>query len=286
MQRIDKNQLPSKEIISMICQDIAHDQLSTRILSYKKDFIQLFQEYENSAIQGTTFQLQKYDYSKRKNIDPMVIGDIKHSELTSLYSDNFVPKKMRSRFIYDEIMASANEECPYCGGIGVPKQLDHYLPKSKYPQFSILTSNLVPSCMDCNMGEKGVGLASIYEEQVIHPYHDFNHFFNEKWIDAVFNLDVNENLERVSYFVSPPQDWQEKDKKRAFHHFQEFGLAKRYSLQVGSEYVTLIKSIKDLQTIINNEQIISMVIQHVISEIPNPNNWRRVLYEAVKRDLS
>ena len=109
MQRIDKNQLPSKEIISMICQDIAHDQLSTRILSYKKDFIQLFQEYENSAIQGTTFQLQKYDYSKRKNIDPMVIGDIKHSELTSLYSDNFVPKKMRSRFIYDEIMASANE---------------------------------------------------------------------------------------------------------------------------------------------------------------------------------
>lgn len=38
--------------------------------------------------------------------------------------------------------------CPYCG---LPKNVtaDHYLPKEHFPQYAVLSRNLVPSCSDC-----------------------------------------------------------------------------------------------------------------------------------------
>ena len=39
--------------------------------------------------------------------------------------------------------------CQYCG-VSKPNSMDHYLPISDYPEFSILGINLIPCCTDCN----------------------------------------------------------------------------------------------------------------------------------------
>jgi hypothetical protein len=39
--------------------------------------------------------------------------------------------------------------CPYCDS-GQATTLDHYLPRSWFPEFSILSTNLVPACHPCN----------------------------------------------------------------------------------------------------------------------------------------
>lgn len=41
--------------------------------------------------------------------------------------------------------------------------------------------NLVPSCRDCNMGEKGQAYTTIEDDQAIHPYVDKNIFYQEQW---------------------------------------------------------------------------------------------------------
>ena len=40
--------------------------------------------------------------------------------------------------------------CPYCG-TAPPDTLDHYVPRSRFPEFSVLTRNLIPCCGRCNL---------------------------------------------------------------------------------------------------------------------------------------
>lgn len=57
--------------------------------------------------------------------------------------------------------------CPMCGGTSVAT-LDHVLPKANYPEFSVLSFNLVPSCDGCQRRRSNKG--ALYE--FIHPYFD------------------------------------------------------------------------------------------------------------------
>lgn len=66
------------------------------------------------------------------------------SALIKAYDNNPINiSNLRQKYI-DEI-----HTCPYCS-IGAIKQLDHYMPKEKFPEFSVMDMNLVPCCSDCN----------------------------------------------------------------------------------------------------------------------------------------
>jgi len=64
--------------------------------------------------------------------------------LISAYDANPAPIKELRRFYVEE-----EKWCPYCSA-NLIKKLDHYLPKSIYPEFALLDHNLVPCCSDCN----------------------------------------------------------------------------------------------------------------------------------------
>jgi hypothetical protein len=59
--------------------------------------------------------------------------------------------------------------CPYCTILST-QTLDHYLPKHEYPEFSVLSQNLIPSCGTCNFPRDFRTKAG--ERALIHPYFD------------------------------------------------------------------------------------------------------------------
>lgn len=63
------------------------------------------------------------------------------------------------------------KSCPLCGSLG-GRSLDHALPRSLFPEFSILRENLVPACTMCNTDEKGETYRGCRPERFIHPYYD------------------------------------------------------------------------------------------------------------------
>lgn len=63
------------------------------------------------------------------------------------------------------------KSCPLCGSPG-GRSLDHALPRSLFPEFSILRENLVPACTMCNTDEKGGTYRGSRPERFIHPYYD------------------------------------------------------------------------------------------------------------------
>lgn len=50
-------------------------------------------------------------------------------------------------------LGTSKVTCQYCC-IGKARSIDHFLPISEYPEFSVLSNNLIPCCKDCNEKKK------------------------------------------------------------------------------------------------------------------------------------
>ena len=221
------------------------------------------------------------------NSDPLVIGCLRKSELLKLYSTYFVKSGKPGRKIYNSLLASANEQCPFCGGIGRPRNLDHYLPRTHYPQFSVLPLNLVPSCRDCNMDGKGASFAAKKGEQVIHPYLDHDRYFNEQWVFARYIAGIGAEPGVIEYFVSPPEHWDDAQKKRVEKHFNDFDLGLRFSKDAGPRLVIFLAQIQTLTRIrIELDVAKKIILQPVIDYAAFPNHWERVMCLALMNELA
>ncbi|WP_245558798.1 HNH endonuclease, partial [Arhodomonas aquaeolei] len=82
-----------------------------------------------------------------------VLGAVTKKELKDVYSLHMVPNGKPAREFYEKLLFGAPRgRCPLCGH-GQASTLDHYLPKSRYPQLAVVPLNLVPCCKDCNTGK-------------------------------------------------------------------------------------------------------------------------------------
>ena len=208
----------------------------------------------------------------------VVLGEVKQKELKKLYSNYMVPKKKPGRIFYDQILILANGKCPLCS-IGHASTLDHYLPKSKFPIFSVTPLNLVPACRDCNH-EKNDAAATRAEDQVLHPYFDDGKFYSEKWIYAKVD---KTNPPSISFYPKPPTHWDTISKKRAEAHFSDFNLARKYGIEASDELTSLIDQLKKNMKGFNKNQI----AQHLLSvadSISLINHWKTVMYTELAND--
>jgi hypothetical protein len=116
----------------------------------------------------------------------VLLGQVRKLELKNLYDKEMVARLKPARAIYDNLRSAApGGKCPTCG-FGQVYTIDHFLPKSKFPWFSVLPENLVPSCRDCNTGKLA---AAANDAQSFHPYYDAIHLSQEQWIFAeVLNI--------------------------------------------------------------------------------------------------
>lgn len=211
--------------------------------------------------------------------DNPIVVSLTAEELKELYS-YYMVKKSVGRKVYDKIMAAAQEECPFCGGLGNPRNLDHYLPKSSFPQFSITPHNLIPSCRDCNMDGKSTRYAKSMEKQIIHPYLDSLNFFDEQWIYANY---TDGQPGDISYYVSVPDDWGEPHKLRAEEHFNAFNIPKLYERMASSHLGELIPQINSFLANCPEEPdlLIKVILQPVVNSIEFKNHWKKVMYQAI-----
>jgi hypothetical protein len=211
-----------------------------------------------------------------ENNDPVVFGSLTKSQLVKLYSDYLVPSSKPGRRVYDALLVRT-PKCPFCGGVGQSFTLDHYLPKTKFPQFSVLPINLVPCCRDCN-SSKGTGVATRKCEQVLHPYLDGPQFFDTAWLSAAV---VQSDPIRIDYSATPPLAWSADDRERVAAHMREHRLAFRFSREAASD---LVEVMYERQTHLAGLSAVEyrLVLQDkaIFSRL-GVNHWRRVMYRAL-----
>lgn len=209
----------------------------------------------------------------------VISGTLTKSELTAVYTKNTVKSNGLARQIYDKLLVAANGKCPYCGGIGDPKTLDHYLPKARFPLYSVMPENLVPCCRDCN-SEMRAAFPAVPNEQNIHPYLDGDHFFSDKWTTAVVQ---RTDPITVRYSVSAPTHWSVIDQDRVRHHFKGCDLALRYSKQVSTEMGTLIDWRKGALKNLPEADFRAYLCDAANCDALPINGWKRTLYTALSQ---
>jgi hypothetical protein len=219
--------------------------------------------------------------------DPIIVGTLSKSHFKKLY-DYYLRSKLNvdGRAIYNAIMSAAGGKCPYCGGLGATRNLDHHLPIAYFPQFSILPLNLVPACRDCNMDGKPDSYAAVQSEQIIQPYVDHARFFDEPWISGMFVPAQGSKPSRIEYCVSPPDNWPEVDKARAQRHFEEFGVADKYATQASEMVGVTLAQIEALrEAMLDDAFIVKTILDPGERKAPFVNHWSRGMYQALRASM-
>jgi len=142
-----------------------------------------------------TYRRARGDAKKPELATPLFLPIPLREQLMKHFTN---PPRSIEPFITSWRKETSPDVCLMCG---CPKsgQLDHILPKSAFPEFSVFSQNLVPAC-DCN-GKRGtVFVGPGNQERVLHPF--FDRILKQRLVRAQIDPDPIHGYERPSISLS------------------------------------------------------------------------------------
>ncbi|EAQ66788.1 hypothetical protein MED121_12710 [Marinomonas sp. MED121] len=170
--------------------------------------------------------------------------------------------------------------CPCCGEPGKPGTLDHYLPQSIYPEFSIVLENLTPMCTDCQE-LKGNKVKDINgNKKFIHPYYDP--------IDEVLiELNISPPFENPSAFIADvPHCTPEPLKLLVSRHIKEIDFVNRFEEYCSNEYSDLLATLAEEKEDETREPLIKTITRFFNkARKQSENRWEAIFYRGVLNNI-
>lgn len=272
MRKLAKPTIKVNDVIDDCIDNMTDMVLKSEIQKLKVVFTTAESDFESKILTNELYRIP---------IEKAVSATLNVDELKKLYTNRLVNKKNIGRKHYDSIFVAApNGKCPLCSQ-RIVRTLDHYLPKSKYPIFSITPINLVPACTDCNK-DKLVEVPTKGEEETLHPY--FDDVEGKGWLKMkIFKCKPF----LIEYFVSPPNDWDEMLKKRIQFHFIVYSLNELYSIHAQEEFENIKNQLTELHTNLGNDALKNHLLDsYDTREKVNKNSWQTAFYYALSNDLN
>lgn len=168
------------------------------------------------------------------------------------------------------------KSCPVCGS-PVTGDLDHYLPRDVYREFSIMRANLVPACRHCNSGVKGTTVHGADPRRFIHPYFD-------TWAaDALWYVEIVPPFKaatfqpRVLAGLAAP-----RDQIAAFH--LENVLGTQFHLSMATEWSTLPGQIKLRDPVLSLQSVTDQIALELRVALMSKgtNSWQAALMRGIQ----
>lgn len=227
-------------------------------------------------------------------------GSLSKDELIELYDKGLMKLSDAKRYVI-AIKRGASGRCSYCGR-SLPTldlSLDHFFPKSVYPLLSVSPTNLIPSCRECNEGQKRDRTFEKYDEMPYNPYFEENQI--ARWLLA--EIGVDDCRPYVAYSIRPLNPEDNGDEwSRAQNYFELFNLGERYSLTATdeiqarqSEYVSCYKLLGCAQFLIMRRAVYESCLKGASMEYWRPafeyalmtsEKYHAFLEDEVKREGS
>lgn len=253
---------------------ISDEALRNRLNVLCNDIVVAARDYQQKAAAKLLYSIPPNNNGN----DAIALGAVTKKELKSVYSLHMVHRTKPAREIYDWLLSKAPlGRCPFCG-IGHASTLDHYLPKTKFPQLSVVPLNLVPSCKDCNTG-KSTAIATAAAEQCLHPYFDHENYINEQWLYAEVICTMPAT---IRFFVQAPAHWDNISSKRVQFHFRDFNLGSRYSVEASNQIACLRDTLSCYRELLG----VDGLKQHLMIEAQahsdqHCNSWQTAMFQAL-----
>lgn len=166
--------------------------------------------------------------------------------------------------------------CPYCGLPSV-NTIDHYFPKSRFPQFSFLFRNLVPSCYDCNRIKDDKAIGS-YGQYFFHPYFD-----DELKLSLVrFSVSIKHGM--AVFTLGPAQGLDSGIKKIVDFQIKELNLSERLTAAAKTPWLGLLRQAERNKGKWDKKKIIKVLnrkAQDSLDDYDSSNNIFYLVFTAI-----
>lgn len=171
--------------------------------------------------------------------------------------------------------------CPYCG-IGAPRQFDHYLPKAKFPEFSVHSYNLVPCCGSCNGLKSETWLQGNGERTFINFYIDSLPTAPMLELDIQWSVKKGKLVPVVSFDLVRPARFSAAKFALIESHFEELELLARYKDQAHTEFMALRDAAlaREAKKVVVLRKFLENYLK-LREKTLGPLNWRIVLYRKL-----
>jgi putative EA31 gene protein, phage lambda len=258
------------------CPDLEYDEIIIAIKSHMSD---------SSMLQNIRFvnKIYKryfiYEYFARNhqlyNLPSIIRNDNERRFLIGLYKNHLSKKNKKVPYeYYERLMHSAkNNLCPLCE-LDTACELDHYLPKSVYPEFSVFHKNLIPICHVCN-NIKNANTSAKF----IHSYYD-----NTDGVEILkARITIVEQKVIWDFYVDE-QDYGFLNAYKEMFYF--LNLAEKYNMRATDMFTGIQCSMRGIMQTVNGDcknilESITINQIEIYREQFGLNHWRTVMYKAI-----
>lgn len=253
--------------------DEIRDKLKLELLDIDniKSRFTIYQEYKNKLeyFENTL----KSDYKKE--------NALKYNSLFNLYdSDSKDTENLK-----EEIKEISRTKCPYCG-ISESSHLDHFLPRAKFPEFSIYSPNLIYVCSICNSTYKGDDVVnSLGERKFFNPYFD-NFIEDIQFVKC--RIIVNDIYPKFEFYIEDLSKTNSYEYTIMKNHFEAMNLKINYMNQIVNQKFKKFKNryvnLKERTYYEISLEQIKNYIEETLREYQeeNINNWEKVFWQSLK----
>lgn len=246
-------------------------------------------DYKKCLENNQNYILTRYNVFNKnklelKNIGISLIGkeNIKEA-LHKSFNSSFV-KLMKDTDLY-EVYKKCKSNCPYCGDRKID-ELDHYVPKETYAEFTLYPPNLIPICNKCNKKKTYKFINKNTERQFINYYYDKIENLYFITLELQYNSKDIENSTHVTYHLELNRIKDLKLKEVVNNHFDNLDLLERYEESATNEITHLVEvfSNQSCKDIIELRKICYHSMEgerNTLLKNFGVNNWKYILYEKI-----
>lgn len=225
----------------------------------------------------STFQANK---DKLENLTASTITDEDdkkaiHTSFTSSFQKNIKNDALKK--VYEECRGV----CPFCGN-GKLEEVDHYIPKEHYPEFTLFPLNLIPICNKCNKKKSDKFIDGSSKRMFINFYTDDMDSVDFLSVTITFNPTDVKKSTKIKYTADFSKITDTYLQKIVKHHYKELDLIKRYE-EAANEEISDLESTYSNQDDNNENEIKNAAQRAVIGErnkrlkYIGKNDWKHLL---------
>lgn len=210
------------------------------------------------------------------------VADLRSEDAEALKS-NYSRFRANARKDLGPDLLSRSKTCCLCWQ-APSGQLDHHLPQSLFPEFAVLTLNLIPVCGPCNHAKGDSYRRDDGGPAYLHAYRDFLPL-DEQFLVSEINVGVTVTAD---FRVVRTPKVSEQIFATLEHHFQELQLADTYGIlatEAMMEKLTPVYEYFDEGGAARVALYLRAEARGVV-KARGLNHWRSVLLNALAEDLA
>lgn len=182
-----------------------------KLKKIEHDIIKAYEEFDRNMINNCKIEPIKFEDDAIKKI------------LIKNYTNNSFEIEQIKKEIKEDNSRIANNKCLYCM-IGDLWSCDHYFPKEKYPEYSILSNNLIYVCDACNSTYKLNN--KLYDECNNRNFYNLYYDKKIKYKFLYININLDNKVKLKVIFNFTDEDYETKCIIE--NHFKNLNLFNRY----------------------------------------------------------